>query len=463
MSASESGSTVSDEVERLRAERDALRTQLATMERRRQRGGVVRRVAVVVLVVLACLSLTAATVAVWADRTLLNTDGWVANVGPLASDPTVTAALQPRITDAVFTAIPAEDLIADALPADRSFLAAPLSAAVQSFVDDQVGTFLASDTFASLWVDVNRVAHERALAVLRGQSDVVQIEGDTVTLNLLPVINQVLGNLSNAASGLLGQNVQLPTISSGEVPEEARQRLNAALGVQLPEDIGQIPVYSSDELVLAQQALRVFDRTLVLLVVATPVLIIAALWLSHMRRRTIVQLTIGSVLLLVLVRRVVLRFQESIVAMPPRAEGQAAAQAVTDQLRAGLFDATAAVIIVALAVLLIALVTGPYRWAVALRGGVTHLGRVVWDASGRLTAAGGGDQDGVVVWMTEHRQALQVGGALLVVVVLLAVDVSWGWFIAIIALLALWELALWRLGGGGDGDADVAAPTPASP
>jgi hypothetical protein len=450
----EQGKTTSEELERLRAERDALQTQLDTLGQRRRRTGALRRAAVIVLVVLACLSLTAATVAVWADRTLLNTDGWVETVGPLGADPTVTAALQPRITEAVFTAIPAQELIADALPEDRAFLAAPLSSAVESFVDDQVGAFLASDTFAQLWIDANEVAHERALAVLRGDSDVVQVEGDTVTLNLLPVVNRVLGQLSDAASGLVGQDVTLPTISSGELPEQAVARINAALGIELPPDIGQIEVYNADELVAAQQALRVFDQALVLLVIATPLLLGAAIWLSRNRRRTILQLAVGSVLLLVLVRRVVLRFEETIVAMPPRPEGQAAAEVVTDQLRAGLFELTAIIIVIALAIVLIALLTGPYRWAVALRHGVASVGRSVWSAGGRLTTTSEGQ--GVVRWSTEHRQALQIGGALVVIAILLLFNVAWGWFLTLIALLAAWEVALWRLGGG---TADTEPPT----
>jgi hypothetical protein len=453
MSESKQPAVVDDEVERLRAERDALQAQLSTLRERRRLSGVLRRTAVVVLVVLACLALTATTVAVWANRTLLTTDGWVETIGPLGDDPAVTAALRPRITEAVFTAIPAEELIADALPADRAFLAVPLSSAIQSFVDDRVGTFLASDRFAQLWVETNRVAHERALAILRGESDVVQTDGETVTLNLLPMINRVLSELSGVASGLVGRDVILPTISSGELPAQARERINAALGVELPADVGEIPVYNADQLIVAQQALRVFDQTLVVLVVVTPLLIVAAIWLSHNRRGTILALTVGSVLLLVLVRRVVLRFQETIVAMPPRPEGQAAARAVTEQLRGGLFELTGIVIVVALAVFVVALLTGPYHWAVALRRGVTRLGRGVWDAGGRVTTAG--DTRDVVGWASEHRQALQIGGALLVVALLLLFDVSWGWFLALLVLLVAWELALWRLGGP--------APTDPSP
>jgi hypothetical protein len=456
MSESKRPTVVDDEVERLRAERDALQAQLSTLHERRRRSGVLRRATVVVLVVLACLSLTATAVAVWANRTLLTTDGWVETVGSLGDDPAVTAALQPRITEAVFTAIPAEELIADALPEDRAFLAAPLSSAIQSFVDDQVGTFLASDRFAELWVDTNEVAHERALAVLRGESEVVRTDGETVTLNLLPIINRILGELSGVASGLVGQDVTLPTITSGELPEQARERINQALGVELPADVGQIPVYDADELIVAQQALRMFDQTLVLLVIATPLLVAAAVWLSRNRRGTILQLTVGSVLLLVLVRRVVLRFQETIVAMPPRPEGQAAAQAVTEQLRGGLFELTGVVIAVAVAILVVALLSGPYRWAVALRRGVARLGRGVWNAGGRMTTAA--DTRDVVGWAAERRQALQIGGALLVVTVLLLFNVSWGWFLTLVVLLAAWELALWRLGGGSPPDT---SPPPA--
>jgi hypothetical protein len=433
------------EIERLRAERDALQAELHAVQRRRRGGRVLRRVTAIVLVVLACLSFTAATVAVWANRTLLTTDGWVDTIGPLGSDPAVTAALQPRITEAVFSVIPAEQLITDALPDDRAFLAAPLSSAIKSFVDDEVGTLLASEEFATLWVDANRAAHARVLAVLRGDSDLVQVEGDTVTLNLLPVVNRVLGQLEDVASDMIGQNVDLPEMSGGELPDQARARLSDALGVDLPENIGQIPVYNADELIVAQQALRVFDQTLTLLVIATPLLLIAAIWVSTNRRATILQLSIASALLLVVVRRVVLRFQDAIVAMPPQPEGRAAARAVSDQVSAGLFDLTAMLIVVALGIAVIALVTGPYRWAVALRSGVSSVSRAVWDAGSRVAA--GTDTGGATTWVTAHRQELQIGGAVLVIAVLLLVNVSWVWFWILLALLACWELALWRLAG----------------
>ncbi len=66
------------------------------------------------------------------------------------------------------------------------------------------------------------------------------------------MVDRILAGLSGVASGLLGQDVTVPTISSGELPEQARARINDALGIELPADIGQIEVYNADELIVAQ-------------------------------------------------------------------------------------------------------------------------------------------------------------------------------------------------------------------
>jgi hypothetical protein len=427
----------------LQAERDALRAELDRVHTRRAWGARARAVGVTVLVVLACLSLTMATVAFWANRTLLDTDGWVATVGPLAGEPAITAALQPRITDEVFNLIPAQDALTEALPDQVAFLAVPLSSAIRSFVDDQVGAFLNSSTFETLWTDANRIAHEQVLALLRGDDSDVVIEGDTVTLNLLPTINAVLGEISSAASGLLGRDVTLPQLSSGEVPAVARAKLSQELGIQLPSNLGAIPVYQGDEVAAAQQAVLLFDNLRVFLIIATPLLIVGALWLSRNRRRTLLQLATGSVLLLVIVRRLTMRATEAVVDLPPLPAGQRAARVVADQVLDGLFSATGTVIVVGLALVVLALLTGPYGWAVTLRRTTVNVARTVTEAGGRVTS--GVDTDGVVAWVEARRSALQLGGVLAAVLLLLVFDLSWWWFLAVLALLACFELLVWRL------------------
>jgi hypothetical protein len=91
----------------------------------------------------------------------------------------------------------------------------------------------------------------------------------------------------------------------------------------------------------------------------------------------------------------------------------------------------------------LALLTGPYGWAVALRRTTVNVVRSVGDAGGRVTT--GVATDGVVAWVEARRSALQFGAVLVAVALLLVFDLSWGWFLTLLALLACFELVVWRL------------------
>src|SRR4051794_2418304 len=82
-----------DEVEQLRAERDALAAELAAAHKRKRRGGFLRRGVAVALVALFALLLPLAVTTAWVHRTVLDTDTYVGTVAPLGADPTVTASL----------------------------------------------------------------------------------------------------------------------------------------------------------------------------------------------------------------------------------------------------------------------------------------------------------------------------------------------------------------------------------
>jgi CheY-like chemotaxis protein len=447
------------EVERLRAERDALRTQLDSAQRSRSRRGTIRKTLAGLLVVVTVLAIVLGTTAVWTRRTLLNTDQWVATVGPLGADPAVTAALQPQITNQIFAILPAQELIAEALPERSRFLAVPLTNAIKGFVNDQVGNLLASPQFQQAWIEANRVVHTQVVAVLRDESQVVQTRDGEVVLNLLPVINQALARVEQLASDLIGKDVNLPTITNGEVPEKARDKLQTALGVQLPADFGEIVVFQSDQLQSVQDAVRLFDRLVVLLVILALAGLVATFWVSHTRRRTLLQLTIGVMLGLVVVRRLTMRGEQELVDKAKVAVNRSAVQAISDQVLAGFFSLTRWLILAGLVIVLVALVTGPYRWAVALRRRVTEVWRALVQAGGRGRDAA--RDSSTVAWIRRHIAMLQLGGALAAVLVLLLADLSWAAFLIVLVLLALYELALWRLGQGGGGGPDTPATSPA--
>jgi hypothetical protein len=438
------------EIDRLRVERDALEARVERTQRTAARRGSVRRVLVGLLAALTCVAVVLATTAVWAHQTVLNTDRWVATVAPLGQDPAVTNALTARISDQVFTIIPAQQLVAEALPERSRFLAAPLTNAVKGFVTDQVHNLLTSPQFEEAWIEANRIVHTRVVAVLRGDSEVVQTRDGQVVLNLLPVVNQALSQVEQFASDLIGRDVNLPEITNGEVPEAARAKLQQALGVQLPPDFGEIVVFSSGRLAAAQDAVRFADRLMVLLVLLALVLLVATFWLSRSRRRTLLQVTVGAMFGFVIVRRLAMRGQQDIVGMVQVDVNRAAVQAVTDRVLSGFFALTGLLIVIGLVLVALALVTGPYRWAVALRRRTAELWRALITAGDRGSDATMASPAGA--WIRDHTALLQLGGAIVGVLVLLVADLSWAGFLIILTVLALYELALWRLTRGrGDG------------
>jgi hypothetical protein len=429
------------EVERLKKERDELRGRLDRPRRAREAHA--RRIFAAVMTVLAVISLVVTIPATWSYRTLFNTDAFVERVAPAVYDPAVTPVLSDRLTNEVFGLLDVEVVVADALPPRAQVLAGPMTTAIRGFVRDQVNGVLQSDQFQTAWLRASRFAHTQVLAVLRGQSDVVATQNGQVVLNLMPVINDVLKAVSAQASGLLGRDVQLPEISQGEVPAAAREKISDALGVQVPDNLGEIVVFDSDNLEAAQATMQFLDRGVVLLVILTLLLLVAAFVASVRRRRTLLQITLGTLVGLVILRRLGFWLEDEIVGRAATPEGANALRAIEDQVLGSFFSLTKTLIIVGLVLLVLALITGPYAWAVSARTKTMALARSAVQAAG-----GSGRHDSTVAWVRAHREALQLGGGVVAVLLLLLVDLSWIPFLIITALVVAYELALLRIGAG---------------
>jgi hypothetical protein len=82
--------------------------------------------------------------------------------------------------------------------------------------------------------------------------------------------------------------------------------------------------------------------------------------------------------------------------------------------------------------------SGPNRWAVAIRSRDKRTGRGIAGASS-------GGRRGVVAWMASHAAGLQLAGAVVAGILLLFVPVSWLSFLIIAVLLAAYEFYLQRI------------------
>ena len=212
--ADELGADERAELERLRAEVANLRSQVAAApgvaepppvvppsRPRRQRW---RSVVATLLIVIGCILAPLSVAAVWAKNLVTDTDRYVATVTPLASDPAIQNAVANKITTEIFARLDVQGITNQAVDAlaERGLpprvatrlhaLSEPLASGVQTFVRDEVGKFVASDSFKDAWVTANRAAHQALVAAMTGQTgEGITIANDTVSINLGPFIQVV--------------------------------------------------------------------------------------------------------------------------------------------------------------------------------------------------------------------------------------------------------------------------------
>lgn len=420
------------EIRRLRAERDALSAELEEVKGHRPRR--LRRVAVGVLVALSSLLVVLSTTVVWAHRTLLETDVFVATVGPTIDQPGVHEAVATRSADELFTALEVEKRLHDALPPRIAFAAGPIATAVKGQLRSELTKVIASPEFHKLWNDILTVTHRQVVQVLRSQhSELLSVSHGFIVLNTVPLVNEALAHISSVVSGIVGHPITFPTIKSGELPQSAIDKLSDALGVKLPTSFGQIDLIRADHLTIAQRGVSAFDRLTILLPILTAVLIALTLWLSLSRRRTLIQLVAVTAILVVAMRRIMIYEEAS---LSKSAHDPQVAHEIFAQLLSGFYDGTQWILWAALVILVVALITGPYPWARALRRWV----RQGWDwLAGELGAE---NRAKVARWTARHAGVLQLGAAVVAFILLIVVSASWISVLVIGVLLAVCEVYL---------------------
>jgi hypothetical protein len=429
------------ELARLRSELSVLRARLDT---RRRRGSYVtggRRFTAAVLVAITAFALVMSVVGVWAATTVLNTDRWVATVAPLPQNPQVAAAVADYATVQVFEAINVEQRVRTALPR-AAFVAGPLAGQLQGTVRKTVTTVLQNERFQSIWVELNRRAHQRAMAIINGTSDVVVTRDNRVDIDLLPLINQVLRQLSTQLPDLFGKQITLPDLSSGEIPDNLRIRVEDALGVTLPANFAQFTIYSSGQLQAVQEAVKSAKRGLVLFVVAAFVLLALALLVSPGRRRTLLQLglwlVISAVVVTAALRAVRNQLLEQVQAGAYRDGVAAALTSVFGPLRT---RGTQLIWIGAVLVVLMYLI-GPGRGPTWLRrqlaAGARATGHGIRSGTRAFAAHGPG-------WIAGHLDLLRVGGLVIAIILALLLS-SWTSLLVVALVLAAYEVLVTVIG-----------------
>ena len=268
-----------------------------------------RRLLSVLLVLAFAALLPAALATSWVDRTVADTNGYVDAVATLADEEAVQDAVTVRVRAAVVSALDvppglAEDAVASAV-----------TLAVRRVVE--------SDAFPPLWRASNEVAHRSLVGVLSQPEG----SGGSVTIDVTPVVEAVLGQLP---SRLVSGSVEVPpatfSVASSERVDDARGAYQAVQGRGTV-----VPVLAAAALVLAL-AVSPLRRRTTMLAAALPLATLGLLAVALVGGRQVVEAGSGV------------------------GEERELVLQVWDALVSGLWLSTAVAAVVALVVLLVAAV-----------------------------------------------------------------------------------------------------------
>jgi hypothetical protein len=217
---------------------------------------VTKRIAVVVLLVLATLLWTVAGVAIWTNRQMLDTKNWVQTSDALLRDEAIRKALSTALLDRLYQSAPVEQQVRESLPPQLQGLAAPAAAAVRQAASQRVPEILGSDAALAAWEKANEGAHKVLLKILDG--DVAA--GGQVNLDVEALLRQVADGTG----------------------------LPAGVVDKLPPQYRQLQILRSDQLKTGQDAVHTLRVLPWILLPLAAVLFGLAILLSADRRRTVV-------------------------------------------------------------------------------------------------------------------------------------------------------------------------------
>jgi hypothetical protein len=175
-----------------------------------------RSIAALLIFCLATILMPIALIGHWGHRTVIDSERYMATVGPLIEQPEVQAGLADAVTKAVVAKADTENQVSGLL--EKLFpntpitgqLAAPIASGINGLIGELVTKFIASDQFAAVWIRLNEAAQKGVVAILEGgDSGPVQIQGDNVVLDIssaLAVIQQHLVDSGITAAA----NVTIP-------------------------------------------------------------------------------------------------------------------------------------------------------------------------------------------------------------------------------------------------------------
>jgi len=367
------GAADADDLAALRAENEALRAQLAQAPEATPSKGIDwRSIGTWILSFLAILSVVLAVFAVWLKTTITDEDRFVATFGSLPEQEEVVTALSQRVADDLIVAADVEAVLSGSLPSEIAFLSVPVTEGVRQLTTKVAADIIATDVFAGIWRAALRISHQAVDAVLA--------TGGSVTIDLDEAAETVTAALAERGITVFeGQDVDLP----------------------------EIVLFENEQIAAVAQVVNFVDTLGWVMPLIALVFVVAAIWVSPNRRKTVALLGFATGIVLILDLAILRIIRANSAGAVEDEVSRAAAEAAWDSTLRFYTQGVWAVIALAFVVGFVAWVFGPSARAVRARG--------AWNAmiarwSGPDT---GKPRSGFSKFVSNNQRAIQWGAVIL--------------------------------------------------
>jgi hypothetical protein len=372
-----------------------------------------RRVLVATLVVLSIVLAPLAVISIFVRNQVLDTDRYVDTVAPLAQNDEIIQTAADRLTIRLFEAADIEQRTEDALPDRASFLAGPLTDALERAAREAAVDLLESDQFQTIWREANRRAHDQVRAALTGEGpDAVGIEDGKIVVDLKPLVARVKDRLDDRGITVFDK-------------------------VSLRRDL-KFELFDASSIESAQSIVSLLDTVSFVLGVLVFVFLGIALVLSGNRRRTLLRWGIGLFFAMALTAiAIALSRNAYLNAVSGDELPRSSAAAAFDILVRFLRNAVRVLAVIGIIVAIAAFLTGDSKLARRIRG-MGHrvvTGRGDADAPDRVPSS-------FSMFVAGHKPALRIVGVAVVLLALVWWDRPTPLTVLVLALVLLAYLGL---------------------
>ncbi len=340
----------------------------------------------------------------WAGNTVVDTNTYVATVGPLIQKPQIQAAIAEYTTTQIFNNTNVRAFVQQTLPPRASFLAPQLTSQLQNYTQSTIKTLLANKQVQQYWYSSLTRRH----AALINFSKTYRGNG---TIDVSDIYSQLSKRLETTKLAFLANK-------------------------QLPSKVGSIQVTTVGWL----PALHKLSNNIGLYQAFVTALFLVfcglAGWLASNRRRMVIRMGIMFAVFMLLTL-VSIRITRAILVARVQPAYQSAVQVAFDTVFSSLRSQTFTILLIGVLLSLIAWISGPYRSASFLKVRFSEL------FAGRLHQSIFGDQENrFTLWLGTYKRYSQWISVIIIAIIMLFIKLSPRLIIVFTILMLLCIIAI---------------------